>query len=279
MKYLKGFNINEAIKSKSFLEDNPDIEDVLSPLIDLESDPVVLHRWYDGDEYVSKKPNDIEVMEVFQIEFKFKNDVDYNIELLQSFKSITKRIEVYSRRLGFDFMFNFQSGIKIYLSRTVRNEDYISYGGEFRKIIDIDKHYWVLSFNQPQIDLYFDQFVIPDDNNDYITHGQRGNYFNLGELRKSVGNLLSSSSYRIVLPEGEESKVYKVCFGSEPKDEMEMFTSLRQKLLLGYNRFSEKTDIIRRMKMFDDTMSKIYPKYRSYNLSEDDKNFKYRINR
>jgi len=274
MRHLKGFNVNE----NSFFEENPKIEDVLSPLIDLDKEPLISKNWRDDRWVRDTRPNFLEVTELFEIRFKFKNDPDYNIELLQTFKSVRKRIEVYSERLGFDFTFNVEYGVTIYLSRTVPNPEYVSYGDEFRKLIDIDKHYWVIR-NGNKKDVSFNKFFISDDSSDYISHGRRGDFFDLREFRSSVGNLKGQlgRQFRIILPEGEESKVYKDIFGSDPKDEREMLSRLRQNLLSRYNSFSEKTDIMKRMKMFDDAMSVIYPKYKSYDLSKDDKNFKFRI--
>jgi hypothetical protein len=57
-----------------------------------------------------------------------------------------------------------------------------------------------------------------------------------------------------------------------------MLTKIREKLMSDMNRYSERRRMLTKIKFFDDRMSKLYPKYKGLNLSDKDKDFKFRIN-
>ena len=154
--------------------------------------------------------------------------------------------------------------------KETNNSRYISYGNQFRKLIDIEKGYWIIR----QGEISFDRFIIPDDSSDFISHGERGNFFDRYDFEKSLSG---EKSYRIIIPEGSELKVYKELFKTSPKKETEMLTKLREKFMSDMNRYSEKRRMLNSISFFDDRMSKIYPKYKELNLSDKDKDFNFRI--
>jgi hypothetical protein len=271
MKHLKLF---ESSKSQTFLERHPDIEDVLTPMFDLSTNPRSFIMYIQDGEMTREMPNMPEVSVVNIIVFPFREtELDHTIELLQNFKSLKRRLEIYSDKSGYDVEWLIDNGVKIMFVRNEKNTDYISFGDEFRKMIDTQKGYWVVRDGQ----IAFDRFRIPNDSRDNISHGENGNYFTLRDFKNSMSDG-TDTLYRSTSPEGSEKNLFLKLFRKHPTDEMEMLTKIREKLMSDMNRYSERRRMLTKIKFFDDRMSKLYPKYKGLNLSDKDKDFKFRIN-